>query len=88
MEYMEASLNLTSAEQKLKNEIKELLGISESKIKSISLKNCTTNNVVHQAVVVELVGKNRIRSKDLNKINGLTVVTPNTLVFDVGEIHL
>ena len=86
--YTEASLELASAEQELKKDIEKMLGISEHKIKSISLKNCTMNNVIHQSIIVELTGKNRIKSGDISQIKGLTVVTPNKLVFDVGEIHL
>ena len=86
--YTEASLELASAEQELKRDIEKMLGISEHKIKSISLKNCTMNNVIHQSIIVELTGKNRIKSDDISQIKGLTVVTPNKLVFDVGEIHL
>lgn len=87
-DFVEATLNLTTAENDLRKELVRKLHISESNIKSITLKNIATDNKVLQTVVVELTGINHFKGKDIKEINGLTIVTPNTLEIDAGELIL
>jgi hypothetical protein len=86
--FVEATLNLTSAEIELKKELMNILHIPEHKIKSITLKNIAYDTKVLQTVVVELSGKNKLKGKDIQKIDGLSIVTPNTLEIDAGELNL
>lgn len=86
--FVEATLNWTSAETELKKELVNILHIPEHNIKSITLKNIAYDTKVLQTIVVELRGKNRLKGKDIQKINGLTIVTPNTLEIDAGELNL
>ena len=86
--FVEAKLNLISAESELVNELCMTFGIGPGKVKSISLKNRPSDTSIVQIVTVKLTGNNRIRSEDMQKVDGMTVVTPNTIEFEVGEIHL
>lgn len=86
--FVEATLNWTSAESELKKELVAILHIPEHHIKSITLKNIAYDTKVLQTVVVELSGRNRFKGKDIKKIDGLSIVTPNTLEIDAGELNL
>ena len=84
--YVESSLNLTSAENDLRKELVRRLHIQEHHIKSITLKNSATDTKVIQTIEIELSGVNHFKSKDI--FDGLTIVTPNTLKIDAGEMDL
>jgi len=86
--FVEATLNWTTAEEELKKELIGVLHIPEHHIKSITLKNIAYDTKVLQTIVVELSGKNKLKGKDISKIDGLSVVTPNTLEIDAGELNL
>lgn len=86
--FVEATLNWTSAENELRKELISKLHISENNIKQITLKNIATDTKVLQTVVVELRGVNHFKAKDICKIDGLSIVTPNRLEIDAGELNL
>lgn len=87
-DYVEATLSLASAEKELLKDLCQVLGISEQNCKSISLKNVAKDTTVSQIIIVELVGTNRIKCKDISRIEGVTIVTPNTIEIAVGEFDL
>lgn len=87
-DFVEASLNMASAETDLKKELVRVLHIPESNIKSIYLKNYATEDKFIQSIFVDLVGQNYLKSDDICKIKGLTVITPNQLMIDAGAIDL
>lgn len=86
--YVEAKLNLLSAEKEFISELCKTLNLSESNIKSIRLENHSNNLMTTQMIRVELTGSNRFKSSDVAKINGLVIVTPNTLEIKIGEYNL
>lgn len=87
-EYVDASLDLSKAEAQLISELHSRLGVSELNIKSISLDTIARETQFVQVVVVELTGNNHFKSEDLKNIDGLTIITPNRLEINAGEIDL
>lgn len=79
---------MAKAKDEFKNKLIGILGISENHIRSIELKNSAEDTQLIQTIVVQLTGENRLKSEDLAKIKGLTIITPNTLEINAGEFDL
>ena len=86
--YVEASLNLASAEDGLKQFLLEEIGLASHKIKSIQLDTFAIETKVKQVIVIEMSGKNSFASEDVASIKGLKIITPNTIEIEVGEFEL
>jgi len=87
-EYVETYLNYRAAEVEFINELCDILKLDLSHIKRVEIKTVEQNTKILQKISIKLTGLNRLQSEDLSKIKGLTVVTPNTLEINAGEIHL
>ena len=86
--YVQSRLDYESAELDLINNLEKTLGISPMNIKHIRLTNKIENSAIIQVLEIELIGTNSLRSEDIAKMKELTIVTPNTIQINVGEIHL
>ena len=88
--YVECTLDQESAEVDFLTEFCDILELDVQNIKRVSIKNMPTGglHIVTQVVVIELRGTNRMKSENLQKIKGLTFITPKTIEIQVGEIHL
>lgn len=86
--FVEAKLDYTSAEADFKEELCDILKLEPSNIHSILVKNRVDGSKIIQVIHIELIGQNHFQSKDLCKIEGLTLITPKYLEIEVGEIHL
>ena len=87
-DFVDAKLNYDAEAKNFKKELSDALGIKESSIKHISLYNQTESNKITQIVVIELVGTNKFKSKNVAKIEGLSIITPNCIEIEVGDILL
>lgn len=81
-------MDYESSEVYLLKKLTEMLGISPNNVKNISLRNVVNNSCIIQVLEIDLIGQNTFNSEDLSKINGLRIITPNTIQIDVGEIPL
>ena len=88
--FVECTLDQKSAEVDFLIEFSKILDIDVENIKEVSIKNMPTEElyIVSQVVVIELVGSVVLKSENLQKIKGLTFITPRTFEIQVGEIHL
>lgn len=87
-DYVEASLALTCAENNLKTYLEDMIGLKPNRIRDISLCNLDKGTEVVQLLSIRLIGENHFRAEELAEIKGLTIITPNTLEIEWGEIHL
>lgn len=87
-EYVEAYLNYKSAENEFINEFCELLKLDLNHIKKIELKTVEQDTKLVQVIKMSMVGENKLSSEDISQIKGLSIITPNVLEIEVGEIHL
>ena len=87
-EYVESYLNFKSAEVCFIDEICDTLKLDQSRIKSIEMKTVERDTKILQIIMMRLVGENKIRSEDIAKIDGLSIITPNVIEIEVGAIHL
>lgn len=86
--YVEAQLDFISAESDFKAELCEILEIEPSNIFRISHSTYPEENLVKQVVTIQLIGINRIKSENVSKIKGLTIITPKTLEIEYSVIPL
>lgn len=86
--YVEAILDVSSAESEFKKELSELLEIPEENIDKIKLMCDSNDTKIRQYLQIRLVGVNRLKSEKVAQITGLTIITPKTLEVDCGEIPL
>ena len=87
-EFVESYLNYKSAESAFSAELCDTLKIKPTNIKYICITNAVKDTKFVQIVKIGLIGVNKIRSEDISKIKGLSIITPKTLEIEVGEIHL
>lgn len=87
-EFVESSLNYMSAKESFLQELVNTLEIPPNNIKYVELNASTTGTTFSHRVIVHLIGSNSFKSENLAKIKGLTVITPNTLEIEYGEIQL
>ena len=87
-EYVESNLNFKAAEVEFIDELCDLLKLDLSHIKNVEIKTVEKNTKILQKICIWLIGENRLHADDLSKIKGLTIVTPNVLEIEAGEIHL
>lgn len=88
-EFIEAALNYKSAEKAFVDE--ELCGkldLSKNNIKNVKFRAISNDTSVSYKIVVELTGTNHLKSENLAKVKGVTIVTPKWLEIDCGEIDL
>ena len=86
--FVDAKLNYDAEVKNFKKELSDVLDIKESSIKYIELYNQTDSNKITQIIVIELVGNNRFKAENVANINGLSIVTPNRIEIEVGDILL
>ena len=88
--YVEATLDQKSAEVDFLGELNKTLEINPRNIKRVYVRNRQTEQLhaLAQVVVVDLKGTNVLKSENLQKIKGLTIITPQTIEIEVGEILL
>lgn len=86
--FVECHLDLQSAEDDFVEELNNILHIPKDHIKKITVESRAVGSMFIQVVVISMWGNNHLKSEDLCKIKNLTVVTPNTLEIEYGEIHL
>ena len=86
--FVECHLDLQSAEDDFIEELNNILHIPKDHIKKITVESRAVGSMFVQVVVISLWGNNHLKSEDLSKIKNLTVVTPNSLEIEYGEIHL
>ncbi len=87
-EYVECEMNLKVAQDCFIDELCDILGLDENHIKNIEFISKIQSTVMRQIVVVELFGVNRFKADDISKIKGLSIVTPNRLEIEAGEIPI
>ena len=85
---MDATLNQISAEKEFTDELCERFGVKPNNIKSIKLNNSAKDTKVMQKIIINMIGINRFKSGDLKNYEGVTIITPNRIEIDVGEIDL
>ena len=85
---MDATLNQISAEKEFTDELCERFGVKPNNIKSIKLNNSANDTKVMQKIIINMIGINRFKSGDLKNYEGVTIITPNRIEIDVGEIDL
>jgi len=81
-------MNLKVAQDCFIDELCDILGLDENHIKNIEFISKIQSTVMRQIVVVELFGVNRFKADDISKIKGLSIVTPNRLEIEAGEIPI
>lgn len=86
--FVDAKLNYDAEVKNFKKELSDVLDIKESSIKYIELYNQTDSNKITQIIVIELVGNNRFKAENVANIKGLSIVTPNRIEIEVGDILL
>ena len=86
--YVDAWIELESAEKDFRKDLSETLGISEINIQRVDVYNRTDSTQITQVVRITLRGVNRMSSKAISKIDGMTIITPKHIEIDAGEIHL
>ncbi len=88
--YVEATLDQKSAEVDFLAELSKTLEINPKNIKRVSVENRQTEQLhaLAQVVLIDLRGTNVFKSENLQKIKGLTIITPRTIEIEVGEILL
>lgn len=87
-EYVDAYLNFKSAETDFINELCDTLKLDLTHIKKIELRTVEHETKFLQVVRMRLTGENKLSADDISKIDGLSIITPNTIEIEVGEIHL
>lgn len=87
-DFVEASLNYMSAKDSFTRELVNTLELPPNNIKYVELNASTTGTTFSHKVVVHLVGSNSFKSENIQKIDGLTIKTPNILEIEYGEIKL
>lgn len=87
-EYVEASLNYRSAEVEFIEELCDLLKLDLTHIKNVEIKTVEQETKILQKISIRMIGENKISSDDISKIKGMSIITPNVIEIDVGEIHL
>lgn len=87
-EYVESYLDFKSAESEFIKELCDLLKLDLSHIRKIELKTVEKETKFLQYVKISMIGENRLSADDVSKIKGLSIVTPNVLEIEAGEIHL
>ena len=87
-EYVDATLNQKSAEERFLEKIGDMLGFNPNLVKHIGLVTYTNDTKIVQKISIDLIGSHRFRSEDLKDFKGLEIVTPNTIEINVGEIDL
>lgn len=85
---MDATLNQYSAEKEFIDELCKRFGVKPINIKSINLDNSANDTKVIQKIIIHMRGINRFKSRDLKNYEGVTIITPNRIEIDVGEIDL
>lgn len=87
-EFVEASLNYISAKESFTEELINTLELNPNNIKYIELNASTTGTTFSHKIVIHLIGSNPLKGENLAKIPGITIVTPNVLEIEYGEIKL
>lgn len=86
--FVDAKLNYDAEEKSFKTDLATALDIDETSIKSMYLYNRTDANKITQTLVIELRGRNTFKSENVAKIEGLSIITPNCIEIEVGDILL
>ena len=86
--YVDATLNQMSAEKEFTDELCKRFGVKPNNIKSIKLNNSANDTKVVQKIIIDMIGINRFKSRDLKNYDSITIITPNCIEIDVGEIDL
>lgn len=87
--YFEASLDFESAESEFKKELCEILEIPLINIVDVQIvidKTCLSH--IKHYIRITLRGVNRLKSENVNKINGLTIITPKHLEIEYMDVPL
>ena len=87
-EFVESALNYMSAKEAFTLELVRTLEIPPKNIKYVELKSLSNSTSFKHIIVVHLTGSNTFKSKNLAKVSGLTIRTPNTLEIEFGEVRL
>lgn len=87
-EFVESKLDFESAECEFINELCTMLNLDISHIKGITVKNVARRTKVVQVISIELTGTNKFSAEDVFQVKGMSIITPNTIEIEVGEIHL
>lgn len=87
-EYVQTRLDYESAERDFLENLEKVLKIPRQNVKDISFSNRIEGSSIIQVLEIDLTGSNKFRSEDIAKIKEMTLITPNCIQIDVGEIHL
>lgn len=85
--YLQSYLDYKSAESSFIDELGKY-GITKNHIKDITVSTEDNDTKVTQIIIIELRGSLHLSVDALSNIPNVSIVTPNTILIKVGEIHL